>query len=81
MWEYELTPGNWIQLTDEDSEKLTKLFSEHEFQDTRGRVFHCFGDKWSVGVDFKSMTTHCLSAHKDGSHCGINHNSFKLRRK
>ena len=65
-----------IQEPNSDIEALHK-----EFLKTRnhnGRVFHCFGDGMSTGIDFATMKTFCYSKHRCETE---DQNEFHLVRK
>lgn len=82
MWQYEESPNVWVNVDPRSDRELNELYLEFkQGKDVRGRVFHCFGDKMSVGVDFNKMKTHCLSSHKPtGLVCPVNnHNVFNIR--
>jgi hypothetical protein len=73
VWEYEIEKDKWLPVEDARIEKEWRGLKRN---DVSGTVFHCFGDKMSVGVDFSAMKTFCFSKHK----CA-DHNVFNLRRR
>ena len=72
LWEYELTPGNWVLVKDD---RINYFYEKWQKGDKGGYVYHCFGDGMKTEVNFDTMTSSCVSAHQ----CNDDHNRFNIR--
>lgn len=74
IWEWQNDNGEWIVANEDIEDEFIRWQERTRFGQ---RVYHCFGDNMSVGVDFYTMTTYCLSSHQN---CPNDHNIFHIRR-